>query len=207
MKIDQQLLYSNQLYKILNAEHEFIIHPSALDILPLTQIALSTPFISSFSIMDYQLKLDKLMIGSSETLNIIGNKVLGSELYYEFNRLSVIYSGSILIAKDLIKEHHLCPEEPACFSYLKVLELVFEDGVLITTIDQSKAMQRIRKNLELGLRNLNNNRDLRCIRRFINSSIIGDYKGFRRNGTRMKYIKNMKNKYPAVSFTKQFSAE
>lgn len=189
MTINQQIIYSDKNYKILDAEHEFIIHPAALGLLPATKASLQCTFSSEFYIDNYCLLLNKLNWHEDIT---------GDEKLYEPNELKAAYHGTIMIGDELVTEYYMKGDKPVCFSYQNVLELVFEDGMLVTTIDQSKAMLRIRKNIELGLRSLNKSRDLRCIRRFMNSSFIGDYKMFVHSGLRYKYLKNMKNHYKHV---------
>jgi hypothetical protein len=185
MNLEQQLIYSNKEYIIISTEQEFIIHPTAIGLLPMTKTSLQCSFSTLFHILDFQLMLDNLVLNNQEA----------EERYYEFDHCKVSYNGAILIGADLVKEYYQKSGKLSCFSYQKVFELVFEDGILITAIDQSKAMSRIRKNLELGLRSLSKSRDLQCINRFISSSFVGDYKVFRIPHSRVKYLKGMKNDY------------
>jgi hypothetical protein len=197
MSMEQQLLYLNKNYKILSAEQEYIVHPAVFDLVPLSAASLQCSFISNFQLKDYRLTLDKLLLGNVEAMNLAGIKSEVTEKKAIFQDLSVSYTGAILIGADLVKEYFL-KGNLACFSYQSVFELVFEDGVLITTIDQSKAMLRIRKNIELGFRSLYNNRDIRCIKHFMNSSLVGDYKAFKFNTSRLKYVKDMKKDYRPI---------
>jgi hypothetical protein len=191
MNLEQQLIYSNKEYRIISTEQEFIIHPIAIGLLPMTKTSLQYSFSSLFHIQDFQLMLNNLVINDQET----------EERYYEFDHCKVSYNGAILIGADLVKEYNQKSGKLSCFSYQKVFELVFEDGILITAIDQSKAMSRIRKNLELGLRSLSKSRDLRCINRFISSSFVGDYKAFRIPHSRLKYLEDMKKDYSGTKFS------
>lgn len=84
------------------------------------------------------------------------------------------YTGSIVIGTQFINNYSKNNEMP-CYGYKIVKELVFSEGNLTTTIDHSKAMLRIRRNLELGLKSLDKKRDVKCIEHFINSSFAGDY--------------------------------
>lgn len=202
MNIEQQLLYLNKNYKILCSEQEFIVHPAAFSLLPLTASSLQYPFTSSFHIKDYRLILDRITMFNGESSNLSGTRIDGYEKPYLFQDAAVAYNGAILIGADLIKEYNMKGNKLNCFSYQSVFELVFEDGILITTIDQSKAMSRIRKNLELGLRSLSKSRDVRLIQRFINAALFGDYKTFRLSNSRLKYLKEMKNDYPSTSLIK-----
>jgi hypothetical protein len=194
--MEQQLLYLNKNYKILNAEQEFIIHPAAFGIIPITTTSLQCFFTSYFQINDYQLILNRLTIGNGYLLNSLELKAEDKELP-KIADLPVAYNGAILIGTDLVKEYYM-KGMLACFSYQSVIELVFEEGILITTIDQSKAMSRIRKNIELGLRTLYKTKDIRCIKHFISSAFVGDYKTFRFDNQRLKHVKDMQNYYRSV---------
>lgn len=196
--MDQQMKYLNKTYAILSAEQEFIIHPAALGLLPLTNASLQCSYFTSFYIKEHRLILEELCIHSAEDLN---------SKQYLFPERTVPYNGAVLLGGDLVKEYSLKNNKIACFSYKSVWELVFEDGILITSVDQSKAMARIRKNIELGLRNLSNSRDVRCIRRFMNSSLIGDYKPLTFASSRLKYLKEMRNDYPATGYAKLQKAD
>jgi hypothetical protein len=192
--MEQQLLYLNKNFKILSAEQEYIIHPAVFDLVPLTAASLQCSFISNFQLKNYRLTLDKLLLGTVESLSLAEIKSEVIERKAIVQDFSVCYTGTILIGADLVKEYYY-KGNLAFFSYQNVYELVFEDGVLITTVDQSKAMLRIRKNIELGFRSLYNNRDNRCIKRFMNSSLVGDYKMFKFNKSRLSYVKEMKKNY------------
>jgi hypothetical protein len=206
MNIEQQLLYLNINYKVLYTEQEFIVHPAAFSLLPITTTSLQYPFSSSFHIKDYRLILDRITMFNGESSNLGGMRIDGYEKSYLFQEAPVTYNGAILIGANQIKEYNIKGNKMNCFSYQSVFELIFEDGILITTIDQSKAMSRIRKNLELGLRSLSKSRDVRLIQHFINSSLVGDYKTFRLNNSRLKYLKEMKNDYPSTSLIRQINS-
>jgi hypothetical protein len=185
MVSDQKILYKDKVYQIIAIEQEYIIHPAALNILPLNKSTAAYDFSAEFYLDGYNLFLEKLKLFNTD----VGNR------QYVLNMCRMSYNGSILIGADIIKEYNIKNSYPACFSYQNVKELIFDDGVLVTTIDHNKEMLRIRKNLELGLRSLNNNRDLRCINHFLGSAFVGDYKPFRLSIIRLKYIKEMKSLY------------
>jgi hypothetical protein len=205
MYFEQQLNYLNKSYKIISAEQEFVVHPSAFCLSPISLMSLQGSFSSNFHIEEYRLILDKLVL-NPEVGNIGGNKAESLERPYEFKGCTVSYNGAIIIGTDIVKEYFIKGSRPACFSYQSVFELVFEDGILITTIDHSKKMIRIRKNIELGLRSLVSKRDVRCIKRFIHSSFVGDYKSFLLNSSRLRYLKEMKKYYQDTNFVKQINS-
>ncbi|MDF2943743.1 MAG: hypothetical protein K0S01_2601 [Herbinix sp.] len=201
MIMDQQLLFLDKNYKILCAEQEFIIHPAVFGLVPLAAASLQCSFTSTFQIKDYRLILDELILGTGDLINY-GMKIAANEQQPIVQNLSVSYNGAILVGADLVKEYYM-KGNLTCFSYQRVVELIFEDGVLITTIDHSKAMSRIRKNIELGLRSLYKSRDARLIKHFINNSFVGDYKTFLFDNSRLKYIKEMKKDYSLTNLSKQ----
>ena len=200
--MEHKLIYQNTEYKILEVEQEYIVHPIAFGFLPYTTASMQCSFTCEFTLKDYRLLLNRLIIGNNEAVNLGGVRQEGYAQNHEFNELKTAYNGVILIGANPIKEYYLKPDALAHFSYQKVIELVFEDGLLITTVDQSKAMLRVRKNLELKLRNLTNSRDVRCINRFMNSVFIGDYKPFHFSYNRMNYVKDMKKDYTSLALSK-----
>lgn len=180
---DQKLRYKDKDYKIIAIEQEFIVHPTAFGILALNKAALSCDFTAEFYLDDYRLYLDIINIQDTD----------GSQTQYRFDKCRAAYKGSVLIASDLVYDYRTKSNSCACFSYQNVKELVFEDGILVTSIDHNKAMYRIRKNLELGLRDLKSSKDLRCVNRFLDSALVGDYKPFRFAFSKLAYLKAMKS--------------
>jgi len=189
MSPEQRIVYHDNLYNIIGVEQEFVVHPSVFGLLPLHKAAMQQPFTSQLHVEDYKLILDKLELVNDETLS-----ACSCEEEKEILSTDVSYQGTILIGTNLVQEYYI-GNKLACFSYQKVYELVFKNGLLITTIDQSKAMLKIRKNIDAGLRNLSKSRDIRCIKKFLNSSLVGDYKSFLFAGRRLKYVKNMQEDY------------
>jgi len=184
---EQKIIYKDKEYKIIAAEQEFIIHPAALGILPIAKASFTCNFSAEYFLDGYKLYLDRIKLLDD-----------ASEKEYVLKDCRLYYNGSILIAADLVNEFRVKGSNPACFSYQNVKELIFNDGVLVTGIDQNRAMHRIRKNLELGLRRISNSKDVRCINRFLDSAFVGDYRPFRLTYNRFRYIKKMKSCYDKV---------
>lgn len=200
MELEQQIYIADKSYKILEIEREYIVHPAAFGLLPLSIASLQTPFSCTFHIEDYHLILDNITLNNNDYNNLRSSE---TEKQFEIQNCKVTYSGAILIGSNLVKEYTMKGVKPTCFSYQNVKELVFEDGILITTIDQNRAMLRIRKNIDMGLRSLTSKRDIHCIRRFMNTSFIGEYKPFRFLNSRMRYLKDMKKNFLDTNFIKQ----
>lgn len=110
------------------------------------------------------------------------------------DNMPVYFRGGIVIGKGLENTFHFEENYP-CYCYETVIELIFNEGKLITTIDHSKAMDRIRKNIEKGLRNLDNEIDLASINKFLRKSFVKKYPGnFKFNRWWLFYKKNKKMK-------------
>lgn len=86
------------------------------------------------------------------------------------------YRGGIVIAKDLKNPFDFMESYP-CYSYQTVMELIFNEGKLITTINHGKAMHRVRMNIEKGLRSLDNDMDLASINKFLRATFVRKYAG------------------------------
>jgi len=137
---------------------------------------------SIFEIKEYQLYLKNLILTSDRVYPIIGGvepKLLSSEngvetVEYDEIMVPVKFTGAVIVGGTFLKSYG-AEEEIPCYSYKTVRELIFQEGKVVTSIDHSKAMLRIRKNLDLGLRDLNKKRDVNCIRHFLKSSFVGDY--------------------------------
>lgn len=202
MNLENNIIFQEKNYKIIACEHDFIIHPTTFQIIPITLSALQVQYYANYTINDYKLYLEQLTLEENpkETNRINGN----NEEQYIFKQQPLIYTGSIIIGQEVVKEYYVKNwDTRPCFSYKYVYELVFKDGILTTTIDHSKAMLRIRKNIELGLRSLNKNRDLRCIKRFIKSSLVGDYDTKLSSNRKKRYLSQLSLKYSnkMVSFS------
>lgn len=165
MILQEEFLYKDEIYSLLLSEQENKLN-SFLGREPyirLHQISLQSNIM--YSLNEYKLQLHSFFIQrgeSSEKDNIAPAP--------EF----LDYTGGIILATDFIESFGNADIFP-CYCYQKVMELIFNEGTLITTIDHSKAMIRIRKNIIKGLRDIHNKKDNRCIRKFIKDSLVGNY--------------------------------
>jgi hypothetical protein len=189
MEQKQQISFHDKTYIVLSVEQEYIIHPAVFEPEAITEESLNLDFSCDFSIQNNRLMLDFMMKApEGEDYGVESGE--GAVL----KSIPVLYNGAILIGREPVTEYLLQENRLPYFSYKQVYELVFNNGVLVTTVEHSRAMFRIRKNLELGLRSLAAKRDVRCIRRFMNSSFIGDYR-LLSTGKRLKYLKELKDLY------------
>lgn len=195
MQLQEKLIYKGECYKLLLSEEDRIFIPSQLAFDRFWSNLQENDVHTTFIVDGYKLWLQSIMVPFQNNYPVICNveplrvklEDNGKE-YLEYQGLfeSVSYTGGIIISKDIIwpyTEKELSP----CYCYKKVIELIFVEGTLVTTIDHSKAMVRIRMNIEKGLRDRNNFRDARCIRRFIRKSFVCHYVQSSR-GTKWKQL-------------------
>ncbi|WMJ88322.1 hypothetical protein [Anaerocolumna sp. MB42-C2] len=182
MDAQDTIISDESTFLILKCDMKTIFEPENVGISPIWSNDPNFRYNSDFEIKDYQLYLKNLIITGDIGYPII-NGIKPEPFYSEkgpetvqYNNImiSVKFSGAIVIGNTFIKNYGTEDEIP-CYSYKVVWELIFQDGRLVTTIDHSKAMLRVRKNLDLGLRNLNKTRDMKCIKHYIKFSFVGDY--------------------------------
>jgi hypothetical protein len=183
MHYKDNLMLDEETFQIILCEKDNIFEPGLFGISPIWSNDKNFEYYSSYFIDDMQLYLRDLTITADRSYPVIGDvkpatylqeNGLETAIYESINQ-PISFTGGIIVVNSLVKNYGFFKDFP-CFCYKYVRELIFHDGKLITTIDHSKAMHRIRKNLELSLRNLDKKRDVRCINRFIKSSFVGEYK-------------------------------
>lgn len=202
------VLMDNSSFQILKCESQSIFNPSVFGISPIWESDSNFEYSCIYDVKDYQLFLKSLTISSDRGLPEINgikpdfvssNK--DSETYQYENIMEPLkFTGAMVIGNSLVKEYGDTEEAP-CYGYKQVRELNFHDGKLVISIDHSRAMLRIRKNIDMGLRKLNNKKDEKCIQSFLKTSFIGDYDHpfkKRKAGNKKKisiktYIQKLKN--------------
>lgn len=159
--------------------------------------------IASYDLKDYKLVLDDLIIDKrlmkdNEKFCDVEpciDVVTGNKVFQALN-CPVGYTGGIIIGRELVDtysfgENH---SEYPCYCYKYVYELIFDQGALTMSIDHSKAMLRIRKNIEKGFRNVKNAKDLRCIHKFLSQTFCRSYERNRKLRIWKKKIYRVKHK-------------
>lgn len=182
MDAKDTIISENMPFLILKCEKKEIFDPNHLGISPIWSDDINFGYSCIYEIKEYQLYLKNLILTSDRVYPIIGGvepKLLSSEngvetVEYDEIMVPVKFTGAVIIGGTFLKSYGAEDEMP-CYSYKTVRELIFQEGKVVTSIDHSKAMLRIRKNLDLGLRDLNKKRDVNCIRHFLKSSFVGDY--------------------------------
>lgn len=178
-----EMKFHNQTYKILMIERDSIVSEKEIErnLLGIEWGHLN--YQCYYEVKDYRLLLSSLEIigakGYRAVLQESDNDRVSQNPSNEHESLMLTnyYSGSIIIGRRLItKEYQLQDYINPCFSYEDVIELIFSQGILVTSIDHSKAMKRIRMNLKCGYRTIKSKKDIHCIYTFLKETFIGDYK-------------------------------
>ncbi len=188
MDMKDSLRMDDKNYKILLCEYEDIFIPEDYNISPIWKNDINFKYYGAYELIDYQLYLHEFTVTSDReypTINGVKPDVFYSEKImstaeYQNLSLALDFTGAMIVVNEFIKDYG--NDKMQAFNYKYVKELIFLNGKLVTTINHSKAMQRIRRNLETGLRDLSKRRDEKCIKKFIKSSFVGNYeKPLKRN--------------------------
>lgn len=188
----EQVLYKGENYHLYLAEKEYIYNPMDSFVHMVWPSTDSIEYENAYRIDERNIILESALIRTNTSnisfteINSISPKVIEDgnirTVRYDNINLPLNYTGALIILKDFIDKYGFEIDYP-CYCYRNVIELIFNDGCLITTIDHSRAMLKIRKNIDAGLRNPKVKKDIKCINRFIKSSFIGEYK---KKNNRMK---------------------
>lgn len=177
-----KLLLNDKLWDVLCHENANFFSLEDYNILPIWNTSDDFYQYGIYHVNEFQLFLNHLSVSTDREypkINGISPDVFYtaknySTAEYENIGLEMDYSGAILLGFD--KVYNYDENVVNCYDYKEVCELVFLNGRLVTTIDHTRGMRRIRKNLDLGLRDLKKKRDRKCIRKFIQSCLVGNYK-------------------------------
>lgn len=202
MLFAEEIYFKKDFYSVLLREQDNLLMQAINEHKGIWK-SYSGDVIASYDLLEYKLTLEDLILdkhllkdnemfcGKEPTLDMVnGNKV------FEKLQYPLTYTGGIIIAKDLVETFHYGESlsEYPCYCYQTVYELIFEQGILIMSIDHSKAMLRIRKNVERGLRSLRNQKDIRCIQNFLNETFCKNYERNRKLRSWKKKVYRVKRK-------------
>lgn len=95
---------------------------------------------------------------------------LGHHLYKGIN-LKIPYTGKLLVGGDFIPEYYIHMGYQRACGYRELVELVFKDGMLVETNDQSKIAAQIREGIKYPKNDIHNKKK----RDFIEDSFSLDY--------------------------------
>ncbi len=195
MLFTEEIYFKNDFYTVLLREADNLLMEVVREHKPIWK-SYSGDVIASYDLQNYMLTLqdlilDKHLMKDNEKFydrEPSVDLITGSKVFDKLN-CPVKYTGHIIVAKDIVDTFSYDGDqaEYPCFCYKEVYELCFEQGALVTSIDHSKAMVRIRKNIEKGLRNVKNTKDIRCINRFLKQTFCHDFE-------RNRKLRKLKNK-------------
>lgn len=196
------IIMAETTFEILKCEYNTIFQPEDFGITPTWSNDTKFYYYSTYELKEFQLYLKDFTISSDRGYPAING--VKPEPYYTdtetepvlYNNIMepIKYTGAIIVGNQLVKNYGTNDEIP-CYCYKLIRELIFQEGKLITTIDHSKAMLRIRKNLDLGLRSLDKKQDVKCIQGFIKASFVGDYNHPNKNDKKKQKRVLLKNAY------------
>lgn len=185
INMKSELIFHDQEYDVIMIESESIITEKEInqDILGIEHANLN--YHCCFEVKDYRLYLRTCEIICAYGYRAVLQESIRSEndsnsmAEYSSSELMIpnVYSGSIVIGRGLIANDYLLQvNDIPCYGYEEVIELIFSQGILVTTINHSRSMKRVRMNLDCGYRTLDKKKDVRCIQKFLRDSFVGDYK-------------------------------
>ncbi|MDO5520341.1 MAG: hypothetical protein Q4G58_07615 [bacterium] len=202
MLFTEEIYFKNDFYTVLLREADNLLMEVVREHKPIWK-SYSGDVIASYDLQDYMLTLqdlilDKHLMKRNEKFcdrEPIIDMVTGNKVFDKLN-CPVKYTGNIIVAKDLIDTFSLEENlsEYPCYCYKEVYELCFDQGCLTMSIDHSKAMVRIRKNIEKGLRNTKNAKDVRCINKFLKQTFCHDFEKNRKLRTIKNKVYKVKHK-------------
>ena len=112
-----------------------------------------------YSIENGKLMVKNLLVSDSSSgfpkINGIEAKSMGdiifSKIYKNIN-LPIEYTGKIVLGNGFIWDYYIHMGFQRAWAYEKVIELIFEKGVLVNVIDHSEKVKAIRAEIEAGTR-------------------------------------------------------
>ena len=185
ISMKSEIIFHDQDYDVIMIENENIIMEKEINQYILGIEHANLNYHCCFEVKEYRLYLRTCEIicayGYRAVLQESNQGGIDSNNTAEHNSSELMipnaYSGSIVIGRGLIANDYLLQVKGIqCYGYEEVIELIFSQGILVTTINHSRAMKRVRMNLDCGYRTLDKKKDVRCIQKFLRDSFVGDYK-------------------------------
>lgn len=185
INMKSEMIFHDQEYEVIMIESENVIMEKEInqDILGMEHTNLN--YHCCFEVKEYRLYLRSCEIICSHGYRVVlqessqGNIDSNDRIVQGSSELMIsnTYTGSIVLGRGLISAEYLSHFNAyPCYGYEEVIELIFSQGILVTTINHSRAMKRVRMNLDCGYRTLDKKKDVRCIQKFLRDSFVGDYK-------------------------------
>lgn len=74
-------------------------------------------------------------------------KYMGHHLYKDI-QIPMKYTGKILVGKDFLREYYIHMGYQHAWAYQTLVEFIFEDGILLDTVDHSQIAEKIREEMK-----------------------------------------------------------
>ena len=137
------IFYHGDAHELAQATSPLLVDVEALG-LPITHQQMSTCDMS-YCIVDNQLVLRDMLLLETDAI-AVGTNVYNGEVYRGLAH-RIPYTGKLLIVRDLF-QHNILNTHPNPFvnieAYDTILELTFDDGELVCTINHSQTMSALR---------------------------------------------------------------
>lgn len=159
-QIPDHVTYQQQQYAIAGVHGDGLFSPESLGLQPvMMSTACWRGYVADYAVIDERLLLVGLTIRTNDDayppidgMQPQGRVTLGG-MRYEGLTIPVVFSGSLLIGRDFIRETyvHMGFHKPS--QYRRVLELICVDGQVLEVIDRSEetAEERAEKRFEQRL--------------------------------------------------------
>lgn len=74
-------------------------------------------------------------------------KYMGHHLYKDV-QIPMKYTGKILVGKDFLREYYIHMGYQRAWAYQTLMEFIFEEGVLLDTVDHSQMAEKLREEMK-----------------------------------------------------------
>lgn len=158
-QIPDYYIYKNDEYKIVALSKSMNFNPQNYGIIPEEWISTACyrGYWCTYCIEDKILYLKNLSVICKDDIYPSFRGVHASKLeevgfsdYYVYKNVNMPmqYTGRIVLGKDFLREYYIHMGYQRAWSYETLLEMVFENGVLLDVIDHSNEMKEIRKKID-----------------------------------------------------------
>jgi hypothetical protein len=156
-QIPDSFEFNEETYSIAGKKGESLFNPWEYGLKPkMASTACWRGYVCTYKLSGENLVLDKLSISSTETPELKGvsptdmSERQGHSMFaycYENVEIPVKFTGGLLLAKNFIQELYVHMGFHPAWKYKKVVELIFEEGILKESRDISGKMEKLRERM------------------------------------------------------------
>ena len=149
-QMSDDFLYQNEKYVLAGVSGTGLFNPEDYDMFPYSSCtACWRGYLVSYAIVNDKLVVQTLDVNLRETKKLNGKKPKKGKDHFKFTypklNLELDFTGTLMIAKDFIREMYVHMGFQRPMTYRRVYELKFENGRFISERDLSEAMAERRK--------------------------------------------------------------